>query len=169
LIVYIHTTSYIDIKDILLFTLMETKNYIDHLNEDDIIPSQQFACLSFLSPENIDPSVLINKNTTMRGLKIRGVFPTLDEAKEFTVKLREKDPYFNIFIGPVGKWLPWDNTEKAEEENYKEKELNDLMYSYKKNQELSRQEMEKRKEEAKSSAAAANSAAKKNQNKKSKD
>jgi hypothetical protein len=141
----------------------ENKKYIDHLDEDEIIPSQMYACMSFLSPDNIDPSVLKNKDTTMRGLKIRGVFPTLEDAKEFTVKLREKDPYFNIFIGPVGKWLPWDDTNKAEEENYKEKELNDLMYSYKKNQELSKKEMEKRKEEAKMSA----SNAKKSKSKKS--
>lgn len=128
---------------------MTEEKYVDHLNEDDLIPSQQFVCLSFLSPEKIDPAVLKNKDTTMRGVKIRGVFAKLEDAKEFSVKLREKDPLFNIYVGPVGKWLPWDSTEHTEEENYQEKELNDLMAAYKQNQELSKKEIEKRIQDAK--------------------
>ena len=127
-------------------------SHVDYLDEDEVIPSQQFVCLSFLSPEKIDPSVLKNKDTTMRGLKVRGVFATLDEAKAFSLKLRDKDPYFNIFVGPVGKWLPWDSTEHTEEENYQEKELNDLMQAYKKNQELSKKEIEKKIQEAKNNS-----------------
>lgn len=128
---------------------MTEEKYIDHLDEDELIPSQQFVCLSFLSPENIDPSVLKNKETTMRGVKIRGVFAKLEDAKEFSVKLREKDPLFNIYVGPVGKWLPWDSTEHTEEENYQEKELNDLMAAYKRNQELSKKDIEQRIKDAK--------------------
>ena len=50
-------------------------NKIDHLKEDEPIPGQKFVCLSFVSPEGI-------RNCSVRGVKVRGVFSTYDEAKE---------------------------------------------------------------------------------------
>ena len=46
--------------------------------------------------------------TSVRGLKIRGVFGTQDEAEMMSKKLRENDPNHDIFVGPVGVWVPWD-------------------------------------------------------------
>jgi hypothetical protein len=122
---------------------------IETLCEDDEIPTQQYVCLSFLSPEKIDKSLLNKKTKKARGIKIRGLFEKLEDAKEFGLKLRKENPLFSVYVGKVGKLLPWDSSENAEEENYQEKELNDIVSAYKKNQELSKIEKEKREKELK--------------------
>jgi hypothetical protein len=72
--------------------------------------------------------------TSMRGLKVRG---TYDSYKEATVRaniLRKKDPSFNVFVGQVGYWLPWDpECESVPEQEYQEGMLNDLVKKYKDN------------------------------------
>lgn len=74
--------------------------------------------------------------TTIRGLKIRGVYATTQEASVRAKKLVRSDPIHNILVGEVGKWLPWDPTPNGiKEQEYAEEELNKLMGNYKKNQE----------------------------------
>ena len=51
--------------------------------------------------------------TSTRGLKVRGVFNTQEEAEVRCKKLREADPNHDIFVGPVGMWIPWENIELA--------------------------------------------------------
>ena len=46
--------------------------------------------------------------TSVRGLKVRGVFSSQEEAELRCKKLREYDPNHDIFVGPVGMWVPWD-------------------------------------------------------------
>ena len=46
--------------------------------------------------------------TSVRGLKIRGVFQTQEEAEMKCKKLREIDPHHDIYVGPIGMWIPWD-------------------------------------------------------------
>lgn len=77
-----------------------------------------------------------NKNAcSMRGIKCRGVYNTLDEAQSRAKKLHKKDKYFNVFVGQVGYWLPWDpNASNVENQEYSENRLNDLMRNYKTNQ-----------------------------------
>lgn len=73
--------------------------------------------------------------TSMRGLKVRGVWPSAKEAELRAKKLQQKDKYFNIFIGEIGKWLPWDPApHQVGEQEYAESELNNLMKSYKENE-----------------------------------
>jgi DNA repair exonuclease SbcCD ATPase subunit len=99
---------------------------IDYLTDDAIIKNQQWVCLSFLSPEGIS-------NCKIRGLKIRGVYETEEEANKRACELRDIDKYFHVFVGEVGKWLPWDpepNSESVKEENYAEEPLQNLMKSY---------------------------------------
>lgn len=73
--------------------------------------------------------------TTMRGLKVRGTFDTLKEAQVRAQVLQRKDPNFNVFIGQVGYWLPWDpNPLKVDKQEYAESELNTLVQKYKENQ-----------------------------------
>ena len=43
--------------------------------------------------------------TSLGKLKIRGVFPTQEEAALKYNKVRESDPTHDILIGPVGLWL----------------------------------------------------------------
>jgi len=74
--------------------------------------------------------------TTIRGLKIRGVFGSQDEAIAKSKKLQRNDPIHNIFVGEIGKWLPWDpNPKDITEQEYAEDQLNQLMKGYKNNEE----------------------------------
>ena len=74
--------------------------------------------------------------TSARGVKVRGVYDTLKEAKVRAKILQRKDPKFNVFVGQVGYWLPWDPSSNDEiEAEYQEKQLNDLMKNYRVNAE----------------------------------
>jgi hypothetical protein len=72
--------------------------------------------------------------TTVRGLKVRGTYDTLQEAEMRAKRLQKSDPNFNVFVGQVGFWLPWDPEPKdIGEEQYLNDELNNLMSEYKAN------------------------------------
>ena len=74
--------------------------------------------------------------TTVRGLKIRGTYSTKEEAVARSKKLQRLDPIHNIFVGEIGKWLPWDpEPSQVAEQEYAEEELNTLMKKYKENEE----------------------------------
>lgn len=207
--------------------------YVDLLDEDEAIAGQKFACLSFISPEDIvknkelfffeeflkefdfkksmekfsqfisfvsykynielnnlstdleefvkeekdnlfmttledDYKTFIDNNeeqleknynkqhsfqTNTRGIKVRGVFPTQEEAELRCKLLREQDPNHDIYVGPVGVWMPFNpKAYKTGKVEYIEKELNDLMHEKKKNEEITKQEFEKRLKETKKKA-----------------
>lgn len=86
--------------------------------------------------------------TTIRGLKVRGVYDTHKEANVRAQVLRRKDPNFNVFVGQVGYWLPWDpECEQVPEQEYQEDMLNDLVKKYKDNLESKDDMYEKLKDE----------------------
>jgi hypothetical protein len=207
--------------------------YIDLCDEDQPIAGQKFACLSFISPENVlkkrelfffeeflkqwdfkksmdkfyefiqflsykhnldvetimtdyndfiaeetikmrsqgvedDYKNFLDKNeesmtlkfnrahefqTSVRGLKIRGVFPTQDEAELKCKKLRESDPNHDILVGPVGIWLPWDpDAYKTGRIEFMEDELNQLHNEKLKNEAKAKEEFERRVKETKRKA-----------------
>jgi hypothetical protein len=73
-------------------------------------------------------------NTTVQGLKIRGVYDTYGEAQIRAKMLQKTDPIHNVFIGQVGFWLPWDpEPHDVSEQEYAHDELNTLMKKYKEN------------------------------------
>jgi len=72
--------------------------------------------------------------TNVRGLKVRGVYNTKEEANRRAKKLQTLDSDFNVFVGQVGYWLPWDPcADKIEDENFINSQLNDMMEKYKEN------------------------------------
>jgi hypothetical protein len=74
--------------------------------------------------------------TTVRGLKIRGTYPSKEEAVARSKKLQRMDPIHNIFVAEMGKWLPWDpEPSQIAEQEYAEEKLNTLMKNYKDNEE----------------------------------
>lgn len=94
---------------------------VDTLDEDKSIPNQKWVLMSFISPEGI-------MNCKIRGVKVRGVFATEDEAKAACEKLKKTDKYFDVFMGEMGKWLPWDPTTKqVSEVKFRNKKLSKLM------------------------------------------
>lgn len=210
------------------------EKYVDLLDEDKPIAGQKFACLSFVSPENIlkdrrlfnfaeflkqwelskslekynhflsflaykytlnfealskdlqdfcaeEQPVLfattsledqfksfLDKNeerldevfnkehrfqTTVRSLKVRGVFPTQEEAELRCKMLREVDPHHDVMVGPVGLWLPFHpEAYKTGRVEYLEEELNQLMHEKKNNEEFAKTEFDKRVRETKEKA-----------------
>lgn len=46
--------------------------------------------------------------TSVRSVKVRGSFDSEEEAGMRAQMLRRKDPDHNIYVGPVGMWMPWD-------------------------------------------------------------
>jgi hypothetical protein len=74
--------------------------------------------------------------TTVRGVKVRGTYGSKEEAVARSKKLQRQDTLHNIFLGEIGKWLPWDpEPSQVGEQEYAEEELNTLMKKYKENEE----------------------------------
>lgn len=94
-----------------------------------------------------------NFQTNTRGLKIRGVYPSQEEAEVRAKMLRENDPYFDVYVGPVGVWMPWEpdayRTGKVE---FLEAQLNELMANKKENEENAKDYFNKRVKESKKKA-----------------
>ena len=91
--------------------------------------------------------------TSTRGLKIRGAYSTQQEAELRCKLLREVDPNHNVYVGPVGMWMPWEpEAYKTGRVEYLEEELNQLMNEKNKNETAAKQEFEKRILEAKRTA-----------------
>ena len=156
-----------------------TEKKEDFLEVDDPVRGQEFACLSFVSPEKIireknlqyvhkflqiiaptydlDKDSIIDKfkdflyvneenfekeyslendfQTSVRGVKVRGVYSNIKEAQNRAKKLQKIDPNFNVYIGQVGYWLPWDpRADKVEDQEYAEPKLNELVKKYKENE-----------------------------------
>lgn len=114
----------------------------DYLFEDPPVSNQKFVCISVLTPKNF------KEETTMHTLKVRGSYDTYEEAKKRADFLRNIDSNINVYVGEVGKWLPFeDNPENAKEHDYQNKRLNSMMKGYLENQEKAKEFHEQRKNE----------------------
>ena len=91
--------------------------------------------------------------TSVRGFKNRGNYSTQEEAELRAKLLREVDPNHDIYVGPVGMWMPWEpEAYKTGRVEYLEDELNQLMSEKNKNEAQAKQEFEKRVLDAKKNA-----------------
>ena len=94
-----------------------------------------------------------NFQTSTRGLKVRGVYPTQEEAELRCKMLREVDPNHDVFVGPIGTWMPWDpEAYKTGRVEYMEEELNQLMHEKQKNEANAKTAFEQRVKETKQKA-----------------
>ena len=72
----------------------------------------------------------------VHGLKIRGVYDTVDDAKERSKAIRRFDKKFNVFVAEVGCWCPWNpSVDQIQDTEYAETELNTLVKTYNEAQE----------------------------------
>jgi len=130
----------------------------DYLDEDPVISNQQWVCLSILTPNSIkDPEGnVIESRHKVRAFKIRGVFQTQEKANKRCEEIRRFDKYHHVFVGEVGKWLPWDDdASNAEEAVYAEPKLNEMMKAYKESQQNAAEYNEERKMKAHADASKA--------------
>jgi adenylate kinase family enzyme len=89
--------------------------------------------------------------TSVRGIKIRGVYASKEEAEIRCKMLQEIDPSHNIHIGDVGLWLPWDSTNTTNVV-YMEEELNQLMNEKNKNESFAKSAFDQRVKDSKKKA-----------------
>lgn len=98
---------------------------------------EMFLDFEYAQHNNIEEKFyeLNDFTTTVRGLKVRGVYDTMKEADFRAKQLRSRDPSHHVFRGQVGAWLPWDpNPDDIENQEYAEEELNTLMKKKKENE-----------------------------------
>jgi hypothetical protein len=73
--------------------------------------------------------------TTIRGIKVRGVFASEAEASVRAKRLQKADPNFNVYLGAVGKWMAWEpDPNKVTDSEYANEQLNTLMKKYRENE-----------------------------------
>jgi hypothetical protein len=99
----------------------------------------------------------------VRGIKVRGTYETVDEAKHRCESLKRSDPNFSVYVAEVGCWCPWspnpdELADAAGDQNvaqYSETALNTLMQKYQENVEERDQFYNERKRALMSSSRAA--------------
>jgi hypothetical protein len=105
--------------------------------------------------EELEKTFGINNQfqTSTRGLKVRGVYPSLEEAELRCKMLREIDPNHDVYVGPVGLWMPWEpEAYKTGRVEYMEDELNQLMHEKTKNESSAKAAFDQRVKETKQKA-----------------
>jgi hypothetical protein len=91
--------------------------------------------------------------TNTRGIKVRGVFGSQEEAEMRCKMLRELDVNHDVYVGAVGMWMPFHpEAYKTGRVEYLEKDLNELMSHKKKNDEISKEQFKERVKESKKKA-----------------
>jgi len=136
-------------KDFQEFIKEEYENLLQSSMEDD------FKTFLDQNEEDLENAFNVKHNfqTCTRGLKIRGVYPTMEEAELRCKMLRELDPNHDVFVGPVGLWMPWDpEAYKTGRVEYMEEELNQLMHEKTKNEDFAKTAFEQRVKDTKKKA-----------------
>ena len=91
--------------------------------------------------------------TSVRGIKVRGCYPSQKEAELRCKMLREVDPNHDVYVGPVGLWMPFHpESYKTGRVEYLEDELNQIMQEKNKNEASAKVEFEKRVRDTKEKA-----------------
>lgn len=104
------------------------------LKFDDVYSKYTDFCYKYEDKLQRDFDEQNNFQTSLRGVKIRGVFDTREAAQARAKSLSNTDSAFHVFIGQMGYWLPWDpNADKVEDEHFQNTQLNDMMEKYQEN------------------------------------
>tara|TARA_B100000575_G_scaffold154027_1_gene122845 strand:+ start:11449 stop:12375 length:927 start_codon:yes stop_codon:yes gene_type:complete len=118
--------------------LMDMRKSLETLYAEDDVDFEKYK--SNLEDYKFSNEVKVNEEfdkmnnyqTSVRGVKIRGVYDTRQEAEIRAKVLQRSDTSHNIFLGQVGYWLPWD-PENVEDQEYLNDDLNKLVKEQKNN------------------------------------
>jgi hypothetical protein len=136
-------------KDYEGFVKEERDNIISSSIEDD------YKTFIDKEEDNLEKqfNIMHNFQTSVRGFKSRGHFASQEEAELRAKLIREVDPSFDVFVGPVGTWLPWEpEAYKTGRVEYMEEELNQLAQEKQKNESAAKNAFEARVKETKQKA-----------------
>ncbi len=110
----------------------------DYLTDDPPINNQEYACVSFLTPELV-------KGCTKRFIKVRGVYGSKERAIDRCKQLSQIDSTYGVYTVEVGKWIAW--SDKKNDDRDLNDLLNKLMELYLNERAESIKKYEKRKED----------------------
>ena len=100
---------------------------------------QQYKHFKQINNERIDLEYSEKNDfrTNIRGVKIRGVFESILEAKNRSAFLKKVDPKTpDIYVADMGCWIPWSPyPDDIQDQEYSETDLNTLMKRYRENAE----------------------------------
>lgn len=122
-----------------------TKNEKDEFDYENIL--NEYKNFLDVNEERLEKDFNIEQNfqTSTRGLKIRGSFSSQEEAELRCKMLREIDPNHNVYVGPVGMWMPWEpEAYKTGKVEYLEEELNQLMKEKNNSENYAKKQFEER-------------------------
>lgn len=98
---------------------------VDYLKPDAVkIPGQNYALISVVSPSS-------NQKNDTCGVKIRGVFDTVEEANMHAKSLAGTDPLFDVYLVELYKWLPIPpDNDLIENRDYQDEVLNEIVKTH---------------------------------------
>lgn len=137
-----------------------TADFQEYLNEEKELATVQYVRDEYKNFLDVNEERLEEEfgrahsfQTNTRGVKNRGNYSTQEEAELRAKLLRETDPSHDVYVGPVGMWVPWEpEAYKTGRVEYLEEELNQLMSEKNKNEAFAKSEFEKRISEKKKEA-----------------
>lgn len=106
----------------------------EYLGKDDVM-QMQYGAFVAAHPELEDQYHREHDfQTSVRGIKVRGTYDTLQEAQNRVKQIQRFDDRFNVYIAAVGCWCPWSpNPDDIKDNVYAETQLNTLMKGYHEN------------------------------------
>ena len=111
------------------------KIHNDAVKQTDIHEKYQVFLLKNEKDLDVSYTEKVEFQTNVRGVKVRRVFASVEEAQNYAKIMQRRYPRDNLYVGKVGCWLPWDPSEHVMPEvEYAEQELNELMRKYKENE-----------------------------------
>jgi hypothetical protein len=101
---------------------------------------QEWGCYSFIS----DP----NNKISLKGFLCSGSFATQEDAQKHADEQMKNDNRYNIFVGQNGLWCPFDpDPNSCKDAVYQERQLNEIMIEYLKQNVKQKEVFEQRKHE----------------------
>ena len=119
-----------------------TENHEEYLSTDVLqVPNQKFALVSFVSPES-------NQKHPKLAMKIRAVFPTVEEAREHAARIMKKDKWFDVYVVEMYNWvLIPPNPDDIQDQEHQDQMLNTMVKEYREQQDSANEMFEERKRE----------------------
>ncbi len=146
----------VDVSKLTEFQKLLTKKTDEQINKKFDVFVEDLKDFRYANEDTIEERFHEAENfqTSVRGVKIRGVYNTIKEAQIRAKVLQRMDPSFHIFVGQVGYWLPWDPTaDKIENQEYQNGQLNEIVKKYKANEAKRDEFFEQQKQDIKKQAA----------------
>lgn len=109
------------------------KDRYEHIFKPESI-NDEYSFYVKANGEKLENEYLVENNfqTSMRALKVRGSYETMEEAQMQAKRLVQQDKMFNVYVAQVGCWCPWDpNPEGIDSVEYANEQLNTLIGKYK--------------------------------------